>query len=866
MHRIRAAAVVSLLLALGCGGTGSGADGGPDAARPDGAVAAPVDAAADSGMTSDAATAGADTGAGSAADAAATDADAEASDAVALPDASAQTDTGAPPDATAGPDASPPPDASPSAIQFVDDGPDQPNGLVNGGNATSAGMAFVFAGDVDALYLVPYAGGLWVSHQGANWEELLDAPARTISVAVDPLDPTHLAVGEREGDFTNPDGSPDVLLNDSGVYESFDAGLTWTRTLDPAARPGGCRGIQAVPSLAFDLADSTLIVATACGIAVRPHGGVFDWPAQPIGPNLVTAVTASPNRFWARNAAGLVASSGDHGATWIGTSTAPAPPGAEGDAWSLAAFDGFAFLSTLGDTNASGGNNYNQIAIYDLAEDRWILDTRIFDPTRTSTGSLNGTGGTADGRRSVRAEHVGPAGTPMLIFNSSQEVYTSTVQDPTTHRFTWTLRALTPVAGGTDVHADIWDVHASSDGTALWLAGDGGVARLDFGGRGPPVWVLQVGGLHTHTIHSLFVANRGNDVAYATTDNAGWYLDRGSWIYDATGDSNAAIGDLGASPIYAMSIRNPTLYSIDGFGAGIPHWGSFAQLLAFCDDLTVPGSIPRLFNFVPTLAGEFPASPLDAIQLVQLPFRWHDSNGFQVALDAPGSPLALIRNPTFVDGADVNRSHAAGWTIATSTVPAGAIGFLVSGGHATPTVYVIAQGPMGLQLYAPNEPWPASHWTDVTPGEILTGNQYDSVWVDPAHPDALTVLTSTGVRVSSDGGASWTTDPVLTALVTPNGMRLTGAFAPNRNNVEFAQRSYSTGSLSDVAYDRYHPAHRAVANAYGGVFFTKGDGVWHDVSPPHLKAVPTSLVLDGDVVYVATEGRGLLAIRGLSSF
>src|SRR5882724_10476026 len=173
----------------------------------------------------------------------------------------------------------------PTMLMGLDVSPNSANGLQADGGAQTAGVTPILVGDADALYAVSMDAGVWQSLNGGAWTQLANSPQRAYSIAIDRSDRQHIAVGERDGDRSDP------AQNQSGIYESFDGGKTFGDYFDPRSL-GGCKSSQAIPALAFS-PNSALIAATACGVAVKPKGQAWAFPATAIGANLVTAVTAS---------------------------------------------------------------------------------------------------------------------------------------------------------------------------------------------------------------------------------------------------------------------------------------------------------------------------------------------------------------------------------------------------------------------------------------------------------------------------------------------------------------------------------------------------------------------------------------------
>jgi len=221
-------------------------------------------------------------------------------------------------------------DAPPTRPQFVDLGPNQPN--EENGGVTRSGVVGAMAGSQDGLFAIPKTAGVWRSVNGGAWSHLRSSPPRALSIAIEPDNTNHIAVGEREDD------NPDPRLGRSGLWESTDFGNSWTYTYDPSPLATN----QRIPAVAFSNTTSTLFIATSVGVARRPRSQTanpFSEPftygyrkasdpdcgatnsTTPLG--AITAMVVSETRVWARTALELFYSD-DDGKTW--------------DCWSFPAF------------------------------------------------------------------------------------------------------------------------------------------------------------------------------------------------------------------------------------------------------------------------------------------------------------------------------------------------------------------------------------------------------------------------------------------------------------------------------------------------------------------------------------------------
>jgi len=781
--------------------------------------------------------------------------------------------------------------------------PETNNGAAPTSPSTS-GIIVALAGDNSHLYAVSHAAGVWRSdgrdERAANvggWIQLDKSPFYAYSIAVDPNDSSHVAVGGRDAD--------ESIVPRSGVWISNDSGATWATYVNPTAAPLNCTS-QAIPSIAFSK-NSTLFFATACGIGVVAKGtNRTQSPALPGGAVAISTVTASETKLWARTAQGQVFVSTNEGTTWTRATMQPLPSNANdfsvrGDATSLGAFDNWVYMSTLGE-NRPIGNNYNQLLILDVVNDKWIVQTRIAD-------SVNGTG--AGGRRRVKSYVFGQdgkiGGGLQLYFGNAQEVYraTGSNRDGT---LAWEKIAATDSSGvapsnnqfANILHNDIWDFHAAQSGNDLWIASDGGVYQNTPLTQG---WVTRNYGLHTQYVQHLFVEDTASDLhaAYATHDNNAWFRTApGTWDHETSlGDASWVAGDSGVGSAAVLARQRGPCNSpsscnlLSGFGTNLLS-GSPLQGFVINNDSSFNG--PCCFAAIQTSLTEAkPDSALDVVMLTKLPLTYQDSSGAQVPVAGElGHPaangtenLVLIRNPQFANDPDINNSKGLGWQIAANNLPAGAFKFWVTGGHASPIYFVLAAqssgsaklfhsfgGPPNSQLtqwvelnvqgnmFAP-QPFPDSG--------ILDGGLLGPVFVNPFNSYELYVLTNKGVQYSNNGGFSFATDSVLTNLITGSGKyRLIGNFLGNNGtNVDLSAGyamdfgNQSVGTLSAVAFNRSTPGEVAAASPFAGVFFRSAKGRWTDLSTsvPRPLTPISSLALNNTSLYVALRGRGVVIIR-----
>jgi hypothetical protein len=787
-------------------------------------------------------------------------------------------------------------DSTVIALVGVDISPDQVNGVPADDGASTSGLIHSLAGDEKTLYAVSLNAGVWRSVGGGAWAQLPHSPQRAFSIAVDPANPQHIAVGERDGDANT------LADNHSGIRESYDSGDSFGEYFDPSLQ-GKCGGSQATPSLTFTHQNSVLVAATACGVAYKTGKGQ-PWQFATNPPAFtppVTAVAASDTKVWARNAAGTLIVSIDNAQTWRLATQQPLPAGttfpSRGDIFSLAATDDDAFMLVGGDDNFNALLIYDSATAYGVKYDRWVVQRRIFDPADNvkndpNYGTGNGTG--CGGHRFVHVFKV-PAveGPPIsqVALGVGQDMLLATSQDPRTGLFTWERIA----AGGCgspgiknrayqpNVHSDFWDLLVSPTGT-LWLASDGGVFENHQDGKG---WLKRNQGLHTQHVHMLYAAPLGTAYAYPTSDNAAWFKGfTGDWQHDNVGDSNWVVGDINTHPLFAYVARNPQCNTLTGFDDKVPDLDIANPGTAVADNsLAADKSLdgPLTFTAIQTLwSGDAAPSQFDAVMLANMPLQYQEARDYCLgphptqyftALTDNGQSLAIVRNQHWINHPDISDAKGQGWELMADNLPPGTVGFLVANGHKNSALFVLAGPDINhIDLYR----WDGNlhgTWTKLPvngqgqPSQLLMGGMKGPVFVNPYKADDIYALTATGIRHSTDRGTSWSAETALTSAVTGNGTYpLTGTFAGgNGTNIDLSSRANPMGTLADMSFDPVFPTHVVAASPFTGVFYNDGTGTWRDLRDglPAVFTPVSAVSLFGSVVVVAMEGRGLWQIRNV---
>lgn len=428
-----------------------------------------------------------------------------------------------------------------------------------------SGVVQTLAGTRDMTFAIPKTGGVWRSVNRGAWTYLRESPPRAFSIAVEPRNTQHIAVGERDDDAAVN------RLGRSGLWESTDAGNTWTYTFDPTSLPvfAGAPTHQAIPAVAFAHATSTLLVATDHGIARRvqsqtanPFSNAFTFgrPTAACGlPDVgpVTALVTSARRAWAQSRTHVFWSD-DDGVTWdcreMPTRVSVGPDAdliadynttstGGNDNAALGAFDDRAYLVFKvwvpnTDPRAKNDSECQKDATRTLCEPNTISPLMTFFPARTGaaawvtqyTGDGDGRGG--NGRRFVNTLEVDPIACPslaersvgrglQLAYGAGQSVQQA-LSTGTDDRVVFDRAIRTngsDAAGGvaTGIHADVWNFFVPMNycpngrGEVLYATDGGvdmGVPSPDEPGRwSSATWQRHSAGLHVQTAQNLLVVS-----------------------------------------------------------------------------------------------------------------------------------------------------------------------------------------------------------------------------------------------------------------------------------------------------------------------------------------------------------------------
>lgn len=773
--------------------------------------------------------------------------------------------------------------------EVMDAGPDEPAGSVNQ-RPLAAGVIADIAGDLDRLYVVSKTAGVWISSNGGAFGQSPGSPREANRIAIDPANKRRLAVGGRAGDAVNPQ------TDTAGLYESADAGTSWTYTYDPFPDTGG----QQIYALAYTT-KGTLLLGTWRGVGRRETGypaARFDYPTDVQG-EPIRALTLSETRIWARTTATLFVSA-DDGKTWAAH---PLPrkvdiPGFPGDTAiydhafngndraALAAFDDAAYITMH--TTETLKSNKCLLLIFDAR-------TGTFKTQLLQLGDGTGLGGA----RFIKAYTLSCPSLPAGEIGQGRQLYYCAAQDiaqATSEKPDRTLVFGPPVstAGSgqpnVPVHSDIWAFHISPSmcppaNTQAWIGGDGGLYRSTGSSikLNELTWVTHDDGLHTHNIAQMTTvastATAPAIIGYSTTDNDAWW--RGS---DGTWHGTTELGD--ATPVIADAANRHRLILGRNYG--------LCDLVDLTNDTKQsisPNPDAIHLTAIQTPVNETVPDKLDLVMLTRLPVHDAANNALPMDLFTPGdtsNQFLLLRNQSFTDNPNGPASKFAGWAPAGPKLPGTPHRVWVSGGHAAPTYYLATTTSDGtISFFKYESSSGSTAWTKLLTGLVgPVGDdnaftiQYGPAFVSPYDADLIhAVATDTdhpagAVFVSSDGGGTFAPDAVLTALLTNSGRYPIGNFSAAGPAQEIGS-VFHGGTMftpSQVAHSRTNPDLLVACSPVTGVFvshlgrpgksgtsLTRGDS-WRTLTPhlPDPYAYPSAVDLDLDRLYIATQGRGLL--------
>jgi hypothetical protein len=452
---------------------------------------------------------------------------------------------------------------------------------------------------------------------------------------------------------------------------------------------------------------------------------------------------------------------------------------------------------------------------------------------------------------------------------------------------------------------------AACKGGTLWLASAGGVYRTADCGK---TWKQS---FNLESLSAIMLAGLPRPksahpyklpaVYFGSADNHDWYSMDGGLHWRGGDDlcldcagywSDPARGDLVVHPVLNEGLSvyvglngdAPDLYDARQLtNAGFPatlgvlrndrstQAGASAYLLAVTD--WQAGTRPLILS-VPKQSAH---PPVDLALVAPLePPTAEPEAGASV-------DLAVWRKQTLVAGTD-------GWTRDGVALPAGATILQAAGGHSNPTYYVgdrvtRANGSrfdlaeQGQHLYRSHRAADGTldGWDCIIPGPAHQGAHdgqcasaatagAGQAWAfvsDPYDANIVYALDTDGVKLTTDGGASWRRVSTLSDWLFEGG-RIGPECA-----VSCDDRALAVRALTSMEFVPDEPQMR-FATGEAGVYFTNEgasangkDEAWHRLLDTHaLNCLPNSSYFDktntaGRALYVACAGRSLISFVGV---
>jgi photosystem II stability/assembly factor-like uncharacterized protein len=672
----------------------------------------------------------------------------------------------------------------------------------------------------NSVIIATESGGLFRSlHNGDSWVHLDGLPPfRTFDVKYGPSGSGVVLATTMRDSHT---------VNGGGIWRSTDGGDHWQRpaTVDPPAG-AQCPPRASAHGITFQPESNNVYVGTDCGLAI----------SRDLGATWTHVVPDSANpRFWsvAASGSGTVYICGDggarlsqdQGATW-------SPPFQNVGACMLGAVHGMDFspeAQTVFAIAASG---------------------RLFRCDAAGGGCLDMQAPALVGGQRVPMTRVSPATAPAnsvdVYFGAQAEVERQTclIQPPLLRcPANWTGPLITDVNGDAH-HSDVNDLAFGAGRCQLFATTDGGVARsADCGSTWSNVGTNPAG------LHALGLYDVAGQIHPDHTDLYIGTQDNGLWPSGSDG---------------GLTWPAPPAPPFDQEGGGF-------QLERRCTDhgcrllvwIQTGGVVSTNAHFAANLPWNGPPGNPQGCTPTIISRRVYVQ--FSPSPFGPGSTLYLTTD----DGRSWNPVVMIGQTLAGCPQ--------VSGPPDNPTLYqpillpgLTRKGDPVASLLRITGILPAGGAASVSrAGATLHSlGQYcmgQGVWpvgcpfvfgasrTDPLRLIAPDVDTGEMKR-STDGGATWTADPALTALVTAQG-----TFQFNFGNGDPGTRM----QVHAIAFDPDNGSHIMIGTEAAGLFESFDNGAsWKAIaSSNRVTAVSGFFFKDDNSVVVATYGRGLWLVH-----
>jgi photosystem II stability/assembly factor-like uncharacterized protein len=672
----------------------------------------------------------------------------------------------------------------------------QPRWLVNGQRyPVASGRVMAVAvnpRDSNRAIAASFSGGLFrTADGGLTWHRLNGfMPNRPWDVSYNPVKPGVIIATVQVDTH---------VRSGVGIWRSRDGGRSWKHT-------GINRACGRVPGRDISFGPrQNVFVATDCGVAVsRNGGGTWRFPS---GVPQAWSVVSQPGPGYPANQSSVIVDACGNGGIYRSTD--------RGTSWTLRPQPPFGLFTC----SLARSPFESDVLFAASGAQAWESDNAGSTWTKVADIGFN------PGRRPfVRTQRTpgGPAGAFTLFFNPGADLKRMSCSSGGPG-----LRCTGAATPGFAGHHDPGDIEFRSTPPGVgcpWLeTNDGGVYRsVDCGLTWKPAFA-GFGALQIYDLAGTVHPGKHTDLYLGTMDNELWASANGGVTW-------------------------PNHVSSEGFFLEAPHaTPSDGQTVAGQRCAFSPPSPPCPTFFA---NGSNGGSHFEA------------GNGVPFWVDPPGGRgVAYALAPErFVEvaGNAVYVGISGSWPVS-APLPSG-LSLSTEGFVGGGTAYFVNSLPNGVaslvRVSGLLGPTPAVTGTNVGPGDLDFWTPDDNPWiqphvlgVDPSNPMHLIAadrMTRT-MRFSTDGGASWHTDPALTKLVTDNGkLSFDNPFVNSQAHV--------------IAFDPADAKRILVGTEASGVLASRNRGAtWFRV--PQSRRVPaiSDFFFDelGGIVVISTYGRGL---------
>lgn len=467
------------------------------------------------------------------------------------------------------------------------------------------------------------------------------------------------------------------------------------------------------------------------------------------------------------------------------------------------------------------------------------------------------------------------------------------------------------------VHVDSWwmafpNTYNSGTGNCFaYSANDGGIFGSFVGSCNFDAWIGTSAGLHvtwgnhisglpmpsTNSSAQACAGSHGGQpcplLYLPTTDDDTFIHAIPNYLWsnflDGLGDAGEVLIDP-AQPNLALACRNGN-YNLFVAAAGqFPTGGNFFGTIAQGTDYTIGIQAPtsEAIKQVLTMPGETVLTNGD-FMAVQSAYSTNLNNCVQSK--NCGNDL-IVRNVSAALGQQQAQSS---WFDISPEVhfgPGQVAGIYPSGGHNT-TVYVLTSNASGVNYngtpYQPGQVYMAhsqvigeaiSSWQPVNGSGASSLARAYNLFVNPYNPNELWAIdlgsTPPAIKVTRNGGQSWTPVPQLSQIATNYGEFdfTCGAFANGPSNYQDKDIFGNQCSMTEMIFPPSQPQMRFAILYPGGVAFSGDSGnTWQPLNATNAAAAlqpvelpqsafydPTPNASGNSSLYVALEGRGIKRI------